>query len=435
VTPEVTTENADRTPALGQSARKDSSPLHVAGQREERAEAFCCSWSLPSGCGVLQYRAESKLAPRICRDVPGRDGVHGLWWEGRDRLSFSQRCRTLARPSTAGLASAWVAAGLALVLGGVLGCASAPPGREPVPLAAQAGAPVDATQDALAADSQAPRPPGEAEDALIASIQKGPYDPLEPVNRGFFALNRGIDYVLLDPFTTAYEFVVPVEGRRAVRRVFRNLSSARTLANDILQLEFRDAIVTTARFAINTTLGLGGLFDPAANFGLARHESDFGETLARAGMGAGPYLVLPLFGPTTFRDGVGSAVDGFLEPQFWLLGPGSRLLLNSGDGLSLRDEHQGDLRHLQESAVDYYAALRSAYLLDREGEIRGREKSEDAPFSAKPFPEGTVAPSVSEPAPSAPPQASEGSEAETAPIVSEPPAVGAETPALLKPAP
>jgi len=344
-------------------------------------------------------------------------------------LSFSQRCRTLARPSTAGLASARIAAGLALVLGGVLGCASAPPGREPVPLAAQAAA----TPDALEAGSPVPPPAADADDALIASIQKGPYDPLEPVNRGFFALNRGIDHVLLDPFTTAYEFVVPAEGRRAVRRVFRNLGSARTLANDILQLEFRDAIVTTARFAINTTLGFGGLFDPAANFGLARHEADFGETLARAGIGAGPYLVLPLFGPTTVRDSIGGAIDGFLEPQFWLLGPGSQLLLGSGDGLSLRDEHKEDLRHLEESAVDYYAALRSAYLLDREGELRGRvEKSDGAPLSAKPMPEGAVAPPASEPAPSAPPKAIGGGEAETAPA---PPAVGAQAATLPKPEP
>jgi phospholipid-binding lipoprotein MlaA len=215
------------------------------------------------------------------------------------------------------------------------------------------------------------------------------------MNRSFFALNRGIDYVLLNPFTKAYEFVVPVEGRRAVRRVFRNLSSARTLANDILQLKFRDAVVTTARFAINSTLGMGGLFDPAANFGLERHEADFGETLAQVGVGEGPYLVLPLLGPSTIRDSIGGAIDGFLEPQFWLLGHASQILLNSGDGLSLRDEHQSDLKHLQESAVDYYAAMRTAYLLDREGEVRGRlEGIHPAPRSTTPGPEAGTSPSV-----------------------------------------
>lgn len=322
--------------------------------------------------------------------------------------------------------SAAFAVGLTISLGGALGCASAPPGCEP--LAAQSAAP--AAQDALPVDSQAPRPGDDADDALIASIQKGPYDPLEPVNRSFFALNRGIDYVLLDPVTTAYQFVVPVEGRRAVRRVFRNLGSARTLANEILQLKFVDAVVTTARFAINSTLGMGGLFDPAANFGLQRHEADFGETLARVGVGAGPYLVLPLLGPTTIRDSIGSAIDGFLEPQFWLLGPGSQLLLGSGDGLSLRDEHIADLRHLQESAVDYYAALRSAYLLDREGEIRGRLEKRDpaASVSASSVPEAGPVPPASEPPPSAPPKASEAGEA-------EPAALGAQAAALLKPEP
>ena len=356
---------------------------------------------------------------------------------GKDvvRLSTSQPGRTFG-PSTAALASAALAVGLALSLGGTLGCASAPPGREPAPLAAQAVAPLETPQNALPGGSQAAAPGVDADDALIASIQKGPYDPFEPVNRGFFALNRGIDYLLLDPFTNAYEFIVPVEGRRAVRRVFRNLGSARTLANDILQLKFRDAVVTTARFAINSTLGMGGLFDPAANFGLQRHVADFGETLAQAGVGAGPYLVLPLFGPTTVRDSIGGAIDGLLEPQFWLLGPGSQLLLGSGDGLSLRDEHVGDLKHLQESAVDYYAALRSAYLLDREGEIRGRLErgAPVAPVSTSPLPEAVAAPSVSEPPPSAPPKGGETGDVETSPAAGST-ALGEQAAALLNPGP
>ncbi|HYB13785.1 MAG TPA: VacJ family lipoprotein [Myxococcota bacterium] len=300
-------------------------------------------------------------------------------------------------------------------------------------MAAQVAAPAHTAQDALPGGSPTTqRPADDADDALIASIQPGPYDPLEPVNRGFFALNRGIDYVLVDPVTSAYEFVVPMEGRRAVRRVFRNLSSAKTLANDILQLKLRDALVTTARFAINSTLGFGGLFDPAANFGLERHEADFGETLAQVGVGAGPYLVLPVLGPTTFRDSIGNAIDGFLQPQFWLLGPGSRLLLDSGDGLSLRDEHHEDLKHLRESSVDYYAALRSAYLLDREGEIRERlEKAEPAPPPATP--PQVALPSADPPAASVVPDADAGSGADTR--AAAPAAFGAQASALAKPGP
>jgi phospholipid-binding lipoprotein MlaA len=309
----------------------------------------------------------------------------------------------------------------------VLGCASVPPGGEPVRVSAQVAAPVETPQNHPPDSSPTLRSNDDGDDALIASIQKGPYDPLEPVNRSFFALNRGIDFVILDPVTTVYEYLVPTEGRRAVRRVFRNLAAARTLVNDLLQLEFRDALVTTARFAINSTLGLGGLFDPAKNFGLERHESDFGETLARAGVGAGPYLVLPLLGPTTFRDSVGGAVDGLLLPQFWLLGPGSRLLLDSGDGLSLRDEHMEDLRHLRESSVDYYAALRSAYLLDREGEIRERLERR-APASPNPPTEASGAPAV-EPSQSTPPKA--GEEGEPAAPLPAPPDVGTQSAALL----
>jgi phospholipid-binding lipoprotein MlaA len=287
------------------------------------------------------------------------------------------------------------------------------------------GAAAKTPEDALPTGAEAPHPSDDADETLIASMEKGPYDPLEPVNRRLFAFNRGIDYVLLDPVTRAYQFIVPTEGRRAVRRVFRNLGSPRTLANDLLQLKFRDALVTTARFAINSTLGMAGLFDPAANFGLERHEADFGETLARAGVGAGPYLVLPLFGPSTIRDSIGSAVDGFMEPQTWLLGPGSQILLGSGDGLSLRDEHIADLKHLRDSAVDYYAALRTAYLLDREGEIRGRLEPDnpEEPASASPQP----APS----SPAAPPEAQKASDAGNP----EPGTLGAQVSALPTPVP
>jgi len=345
-------------------------------------------------------------------------------------LGFSPWRRKTVRLSRADWAWAVAAVWLATLAWGALGCASVPPGGEPVRVSAHVAAPVESPQDLPPDSAHTQLSTEDGDDALIASIQKGPYDPLEPVNRSFFALNRGIDFVLLDPVTTAYQYVVPTEGRRAVRRVFRNLASARTLVNDLLQLEFRDALVTTARFAINSTLGFGGLFDPAKNFGLARHESDFGETLARVGVGAGPYLVLPLLGPTTFRDSVGGAVDGLLLPQFWLLGPGSRLLLDSGDGLSLRDEHMEDLRHLRESSVDYYAALRSAYLLDREGEIRERlERRGSALPAANPptdaSPEPDVEPSQS-PAP-----AKAGQEGEAAAPLPTPPDVGAQAAALL----
>lgn len=267
-----------------------------------------------------------------------------------------------------GIAAA--AAGLAL------GCATPRADTQP---AADPGAPVVVSQERAAPPSVSA---AQDDDALVASISEGPSDPLEPINRGFFFLNRGVDAVLLDPITDLYAFLVPDPGRLAVRRVFDNLNSAQIFVNDLLQLQFEDAAVTAARFAINTTLGLGGILDPAERLGLERHESDFGETLARVGIGPGFYLMLPLLGPSTVRDSVGDGVDGFMLPQAWILGFGSRLLLDGGDGLSLRERHQEELGALRDSSVDFYAALRSAFWFDREGALRARlERSKEGAWA------------------------------------------------------
>ena len=147
-------------------------------------------------------------------------------------------------------------------------------------------------------------------------------DPIESTNRVVFAFNRQVDKWLLDPLTEAYQFVVPKPARHAISRIFLNLSSTKTLVNDLLQLEWKDAGVTTSRLLINTTVGLVGIFDVAQEFGLEAHESDFGQTLALAGTPSGPYIVLPILGPANVRDGIGTVVDGFFQAD--LLHPGSR---------------------------------------------------------------------------------------------------------------
>jgi len=234
-----------------------------------------------------------------------------------------------------------------------------------------------------------PRPMGEAyavpragseDEALIESVGDAGWDPFEPVNRVFLLLNRGIDFVLLDPLSRAYGWAVPDPAKLAIRRMFLNLNSPSILANDLLQLDLRDAGVTTLRFAINSTLGFGGLLDPMAESGWPGHRSDFGQTLHLVGLEPGPYFVIPLLGPTTARDGVGTLVDGFLRPQAWLLGPAERLLLSTTDGLTLREENLRGIEALRESSVDYYTALRDAYLMNREGELR----REDARRAARP---------------------------------------------------
>ncbi len=214
------------------------------------------------------------------------------------------------------------------------------------------------------------------------AVPTGYPDPLERTNRGTFAFNRQVDRWLLDPITRAYRWAVPAGGRQAIQRMFTNLSSTKTMANDFLQLEWRDAGVTTARLVINTTIGLLGFFDVAAKWGLEGHESDFGQTLALAGTPSGPYLVLPILGPSNLRDGIGTGIDGFFQPTYYILGPSTFLtgpteilLYSGGSGISTRDQHYFELKSLEESSVDFYAAMRSGYYQNRLDAIWGRRKS------------------------------------------------------------
>ena len=204
-------------------------------------------------------------------------------------------------------------------------------------------------------------------------------DPLESTNRGIFAFNRQVDRWILDPVTKAYRWAVPTPARNAIARMFANLGSTKTLVNDFLQLEWKDAGVTTTRLVINTTVGLLGLFDVAKSMGMDGHNSDFGQTLALAGTPSGVFLMLPIFGPSNVRDGVGTVVDGFFQPTYYILGPSNLLfgpteiLIYSGSsGISTRDRYFRELKALEESSIDFYAALRSGFYQRRVDEIWGR---------------------------------------------------------------
>lgn len=213
-------------------------------------------------------------------------------------------------------------------------------------------------------------------DEDLEEAPSGYPDPFEETNRGVFAFNRQVDKWILDPVTEAYRWAVPKPARSAISRLFKNLGSTKTLMNDFLQLEWKDASVTGSRLVINTTIGLVGLFDVAEKIGLESHESDFGQTLALAGTPSGPYIVLPILGPATVRDGVGTVVDGFFQPTYYILGPShliigpTEILLYSGSsGISTRDEHYVELKSLEDSSIDFYAAMRSGYYQDRTGAI------------------------------------------------------------------
>jgi len=204
-------------------------------------------------------------------------------------------------------------------------------------------------------------PPGEAPQLS---------DPLEPANRVIFQGNEGLYRYLLDPISTAYRFVMPDPALRAVRRFFANLHEPSIFLNDLLCLKPGRAGRTGARFLLNSTLGLAGLFDPAGAWGIPPHQSDFGVTLGVYGVGSGPYLVAPLLGPSSTRDLVGNLVDGLLRPDTWLLGAGSQFVLATGGGLSSYELHSRQLDELRKSSVDFYATLRSAYTMDRASRVK-----------------------------------------------------------------
>lgn len=212
----------------------------------------------------------------------------------------------------------------------------------------------------------------EFEEELEAQPASFP-DPLEPMNRAMLSFNQGLDRWIFSPITTGYRFVVPKPVRQSLVRFLVNLDSPVVLANDLLQREWRDAGTTVGRFGINTTVGLAGFFDPATSFGLEGHNSDFGQTLAIEGVPSGAYIVLPGLGPTTVRDGFGDVVDLMFRPLTFVLGPGNTLLYSSiyggSMGLVFMDAHADELRMLEESSVDFYAALRNAYYQNRTAEI------------------------------------------------------------------
>ena len=234
------------------------------------------------------------------------------------------------------------------------------------PLAAPAAARADAvpsvTADPLADDA--------------ADAPESFPDPLERLNRLTFGLNLGLDRWLVAPVARAYAWTVPAPARRSVRRALANLDSPAVFVNDVLQLRPRDAGVTVARFTLNTTVGVLGLFDPAGRFGLPPHQADFGQTLALAGVPSGPFLILPLAGPTNAHDASGFLVDFLFRPTTYVLTPGAQILWTSitegSEGIATRDANGEALAALEASSVDFYAALRNAFYQDRTARIAAR---------------------------------------------------------------
>ena len=210
-----------------------------------------------------------------------------------------------------------------------------------------------------------------------------PYDPIEGTNRKLFAVNQAIDGVVIEPAAKTYRAVTTKRVRRGAANFLDNMRSPVILVNDLLQGEFKRAGVTFSRFALNTTIGFYGTFDPAERLGLPYHSEDFGQTLAVWGVPSGPYLVIPPFGPTTLRDGAARFVDAAFDPFNYLNDPAGdyiRYTRTGGTALSAREAVIEPLAELEAGSLDYYVALRSVFLQARRREIlNGRETFQDLP--------------------------------------------------------
>ncbi len=195
-------------------------------------------------------------------------------------------------------------------------------------------------------------------------------DPFEKFNRGVFAVNDGLDKIVLRPAAETYTTLVPEPVDTGISNFFSNIDDVVVVANDLLQLKFKQAAADAGRFVLNSTVGLLGFVDVASEFGLPKHLEDFGQTLGYWGVSEGPYLVLPFFGPSSVRDTLGLGADIFLDPRFYVsnLGTKEARSILASEAINSVDM-RADLMELEEllevAALDEYSYLRDAYLARR----------------------------------------------------------------------
>jgi phospholipid-binding lipoprotein MlaA len=212
---------------------------------------------------------------------------------------------------------------------------------------------------------------GWAEDAAPNS------DPWERLNRTTFCFNEFMDRTLLKPIAKGYQVVTPQFVDRGVSNFFSNIEEVPIFANHLLQFEGKYAVKGLGRLVVNSTIGLLGLFDVASKMGIERHETDLGLTFGHWGAGPGPYLVLPFFGPSTVRDGIGRAGDAALDPISYPDEKSTRVAARSLEAVDLR----ADLLSVEELVTgDRYVFLRDTYLQRRAYQISGELPEEEEDF-------------------------------------------------------
>lgn len=236
---------------------------------------------------------------------------------------------------------------------------------------------------ALSLSACASRPAAADPDALAQVDQVN--DPLEGTNRFLYRVNDGLDTYIFRPVAVGYRRVVPGGVRRSVHNVLANVSSPVVFVNDVLQTKPRRAGDTMMRFLINSTAGVAGIFDVATDWGYPAHGTDLGVTLALWGVGDGPYLFIPVIGPSGARDATGFAGDVLMDPLTWASFGGSTAvgLTRYGVGaVDTRERLLDTVDDVKRNALDPYATFRSVYRQNRQSTIEATRNDRRATVPA-----------------------------------------------------
>ena len=212
--------------------------------------------------------------------------------------------------------------------------------------------------------------------ATLPSGKPDPSDRFERANRSVYSFNRALDHAVLRPVARTYVKITPGPVRRSISNFLTNLDYPVTIVNDILQGKIHDGLSDIGRFGVNTVVGIGGLFDPASHWGMDKHNEDFGLTLARWGLKSGPYLMLPILGPSTVRDAPGRVADRFFTPTAYANNTGVEVGAFVAKGVTTRADVL-DMDSMIDSAFDPYAFVRNAWLQRREYQIHNGKVPEN----------------------------------------------------------
>ncbi len=223
----------------------------------------------------------------------------------------------------------------------------------------------------------------DSEDFETTTIEDEIYDPFEPLNRAIFSFNNVADRIVLEPIAKGYK-KLPSPLQSGISNFLSNLRAPLVIVNQLLQGQGENAVQSSGRFIVNSTVGVFGLFDVAEKMGLEEKEEDYGQTLATWGVGDGFYVVLPLFGPSNLRDTTGMVLTMMTDPiNAYAVTEGEAWLVpmrTAANAVDQRSKIIDEVNALRDNSVDYYAAVRSSYYQNRKAAINNVDDSELTPL-------------------------------------------------------